>query len=304
MSELLDVIIIGAGPAGLSAGIYGIRAGLKLLLLEQAGPGGQIQKTYEVDNYPGIPSVTGMELAERMQGHFTGLGGVITKTEVTGVSKNGDVFAVTTTNGAYTTKTVLLACGAHHATLDVVGEEQLIGMGVSYCATCDGAFYKDAETAVVGGGDVAVEDAIFLARFCKKVHLVHRRNVLRAAKRLQDVLFALPNVEIHWNCIVESIEGDGEVEGLILKDKTSCEFKELPVEGVFIAVGIEPDTERFRGLADTDENGYFLAGEDCATSLSGLYAAGDLRKKNMRQIITAAADGANAINSICDYLNN
>ncbi|MCQ2522541.1 MAG: thioredoxin-disulfide reductase [Lachnospiraceae bacterium] len=303
MGEMLDTLIIGAGPAGLSAGIYGLRAGLKLLLLEKAAAGGQVQSTYAVDNYPGLPGISGMDLSLKMKEHFEKVGGTIMTAEVTGVQKEAERrFLVKTDQGDFACKSVLLAAGAHHAKLGVPGEEELAGCGVSYCATCDGAFYKGAVTAVVGGGNVAVEDAIFLARFCEKVYLIHRRDTLRAEKALQDVLLALPNVEILWDTTVECMQGDGELESLVIRNLKTDEQKELAVEGVFVAVGILPDTERFTNLAKTDEQGYFIAGEDGRTSEPGIFVAGDARKKPLRQILTAAADGANAITSAAEYI--
>lgn len=303
MGEMLDILIIGAGPAGLSAGIYGLRAGLNLLLLEKAAAGGQVQSTYAVDNYPGLPGISGMDLSLKMKEHFEKVGGTITTAEVTGVQKEAEGrFLVKTDQGDFACKSVLLAAGAHHAKLGVPGEEELAGCGVSYCATCDGAFYKGAVTAVVGGGNVAVEDAIFLARFCEKVYLIHRRDTLRAEKALQDVLLALPNVEILWDTTVECMQGDGELESLVIRNLKTDEQQELAVEGVFVAVGILPDTERFTNLAKTDEQGYFIAGEDGRTSEPGIFVAGDARKKPLRQILTAAADGANAITSAAEYI--
>lgn len=303
MNPIFDLIIIGAGPAGLSAGIYGKRAGLNLLLLEREAAGGQVNATYEVDNYPGLPGSSGMELSNAMKEHFERLGGSITSAEVIEVEKNENgIFYVGTTEGTFQSKTVILASGAHHARLGAEGEEELTGMGVSYCATCDGAFYKDSVTAVIGGGDVAVEDAIFLARFCEKVYLIHRRDVLRAQKSLQDTLFDLPNVEVIWKSEVTSINGDGEVESITVHNKKENSVYDLPVEGVFVAVGILPDTSRFSHLADVDEKGYFIAKEDGVTKTPGLFVAGDARKKPLRQIITAAADGANAVTSATEYL--
>lgn len=302
MENVVDVVIIGAGPAGLSAGIYGLRAGLTLQVLERGVAGGQVQSTYEVDNYPGLPGISGMDLSGKMKEHFEKLGGTLTNAEVIKVTKEGEgAFSVETDKGTFHSKAVLLAAGAHHAKLGVPGEEELAGCGVSYCATCDGAFYKGAVTAVIGGGNVAVEDAIFLAKFCEKVYLIHRRDSLRADKTLQDTLFTLPNVEVVWDSTVESMNGDGELESLTVKNSKTGLGQELAVEGAFIAVGILPDTERFKDLAETDEAGYFLAGEDGITKTAGVFVAGDARKKPLRQILTAAADGANAITSAAEY---
>lgn len=301
---MYDLIIIGSGPAGLSAAVYGMRAGLELLVMEKNPmSGGQVLNTYEVDNYLGLPGINGFDMGVKFREHADKLGATFKEAEVTGLEDRGEYKVVQTTEGEYETKTVILAMGAHHAHLNVPGEEELSGMGVSYCATCDGAFFKNRTVAVVGGGDVAVENAIFLARTCEKVYLIHRRDTLRAAKVLQDALFALPNVEVIWNHMVEEICGEDMVEGLRIREKNSGEEKNIAVDGIFIAVGIHPDTEFVRELVACDEAGYVLAGEDTKTTISGIYAAGDVRKKPMRQIITAVADGANAATAAANLLN-
>lgn len=292
---MYDLIIIGSGPAGLSAAVYGKRAGLKLLVLEKAPmSGGQVLNTYEVDNYLGMPGMNGFDMGVHFREHADKMGASFQDAEVTAIRREGESFTVCTAEGELETKTVILATGAEHARLGVPGEEELGGMGVSYCATCDGAFFRGRTVAVVGGGDVALEDAIYLARTCEKVWVVHRRNEFRGASVLQEELKALPNVEILYHHVTEEICGTDAVEKLRLKDLETGELRELPVAGVFIAVGIRPQTELVQGLAACDEAGYVLAGEDCATSVPGLFAAGDVRKKPLRQIVTAVADGANA----------
>lgn len=300
---MYDLIIIGSGPAGLSAAVYGKRAGLNLLVLEKNPmSGGQVLNTYEVDNYLGLPGIGGFDMGMKFREHAEKMGAEFAEAEVTGIEDKGSVKLVHTTEGDFEAKTLILAMGAHHAHLNVPGEEELAGMGVSYCATCDGAFFKNKVTAVVGGGDVAVEDAVFLARFCEKVYLIHRRDSLRAAKVLQDALFALPNVEILWNTTVEEIKGEDMVDSLMVQDTVTGEKHQLPVNGVFIAVGIHPDTGLCRNLVACDEGGYVLAGEDTATNVPGIFAAGDARKKPLRQIITAVADGANAATAAGNFL--
>ncbi len=295
---MYDLIIIGAGPAGLSAAVYGKRAGLDLLVIERNPMGGgQVLTTYEVDNYLGLPGINGFDMGQKFQDHAKAAGAEFVTTSVTGIDNLDDKKIVHTEKGDYEAKTVILAAGAHHAHLGVPGEEELAGMGVSYCATCDGAFFRGRKVAVVGGGDVAVEDAIFLARFCEKVYLIHRRDELRAAKSLQKKLFELPNVEVLWNRKVKEIKGEDMVESLCLEDSQTGAEENLEVNGVFIAVGIQPDTEAFRDLVECNQAGYVVAGEDCRTSVSGVYVAGDARQKPMRQIITAVADGANAATS-------
>ena len=212
-------------------------------------------------------------------------------------------YALVTDQGKLYAKTVIAAMGASHAKLNVPGEEELSGMGVSYCATCDGAFFKGKVTAVIGGGDVAVEDAIFLARGCQKVYLIHRRDELRAAAALQKEVLALPNVEVLWDTVVEKINGEDQVEGISIRNVRNEKKEELPVDGVFVAVGIIPSSEVLKGIADCDEKGYLIAGEDCVTSAPGIYAAGDVRGKKLRQIVTAVADGANAVTSVLQYLS-
>ncbi|MGI6069512.1 MAG: thioredoxin-disulfide reductase [Blautia sp.] len=300
---MYDLIIIGTGPAGLCAAIYAQRARLHTLLLEKSfANGGQIINTSEVDNYPGLPGVTGLELAEAMKAHAEKTGIRPVRENVKEIRSEGSIKKVITNKSVYETKTVLIAAGARHSLLGVPGEEELAGAGVSYCATCDGAFYKDQTVAVVGGGNVAVEDAILLARICKKVYVIHRRDELRAERILQENLLAMENVEMCWNSVVVSIDGEEEVTGVTIENKTDGSVTSLEVNGVFIAVGIQPNTESFTGLVEQDDKGYLVAGEDGKTSVEGIFAAGDVRTKEMRQIITAASDGANAVHSIQKYL--
>lgn len=300
---MYDLIILGGGPAGMAAAIYAMRAKLNTLLIEQGAMGGQVLSTYEVDNYPGLPGISGMELGEKMREHASRMGILTVCEQVKEIIWAENERKVITDSNTYETKTLLVASGAKHTPLMVPGEEELAGMGVSYCATCDGAFYKDLTVAVVGGGDVALEDAIFLARGCKKVYVIHRRDEFRGAKILQEALQELSNVEILWNTVVTSINGeDGEVQGVTIRDVKNQEEKDLELEGVFIAVGIRPDSELLEGIADRDANGYVIADETCATSAPGIFAAGDVRKKPLRQVVTAVADGANAVYAVQDYL--
>ena len=303
MARLYDLIIIGSGPAGLAAAIYAQRARIDTLVIEkEMMSGGQVVNTYEVDNYPGLKGIIGFDMAVKFRSHAEELGAVFTEEQVTGVEREGDRYVVKCAGHDYQTRTVILASGASHRKLGVPGEEELTGKGVSYCATCDGAFFRNKTAAVVGGGDVAVEDAIFLARMCEKVYVVHRRDELRAAKSLQEKLLSLSNVEMVWNTTVEQINGTDTVESLTVKNKITGRQDTLETNGVFIAVGITPCSEAFRGLAEQDGQGYIKAGEDCCTSSPGVFAAGDVRTKMLRQIITAAADGANAVTSVERYL--
>lgn len=323
---MYDVVIVGSGPAGLSASIYAKRAGLKAVTLERNPmSGGQVLNTYEVDNYPGLPGIGGFDMGMKFREHADKLGCEFMEAsllkiegsampedrreqdkELQAASVKDDTsagYALVTDQGKLYAKTVIAAMGASHAKLNVPGEEELSGMGVSYCATCDGAFFKGKVTAVIGGGDVAVEDAIFLARGCQKVYLIHRRDELRAAAALQKEVLALPNVEVLWDTVVEKINGEDQVEGISIRNVKNEKKEELPVDGVFVAVGIIPSSEVLKGIADCDEKGYLIAGEDCVTSAPGIYAAGDVRGKKLRQIVTAVADGANAVTSVLQYLS-
>ncbi len=299
---MYDVIIIGSGPAGLSAAVYAKRAGLNLVVLEKSPmSGGQVLNTYEVDNYLGMPGMDGFDMGMRFREHADKLGIEFKTLSVQAIEDQGEGKLVRTEDEVLQTRSVIFAAGAVHARLDVPGEERLRGRGVSYCATCDGAFYRSRTVAVVGGGDVALEDAIYLARTCEKVYLIHRRDELRGAFVLQEELKALPNVEILYSHVVEEILGENAVEGLRITDLKTNKQDSLSVEGLFVAVGIHPETELVKRLVSCDENGYVLAGEDCATDMPGLFAAGDVRKKPLRQIATAVSDGANAAVSAGNY---
>ncbi|WP_320977223.1 thioredoxin-disulfide reductase [Enterocloster bolteae] len=304
MSHIYDLIIIGSGPAGLAAAVYAQRAKLDTLVVEKAMvSGGQVLTTYEVDNYPGLPGIGGYDLGIKFREHADRLGARFVEDEVLNIQDGGKgaIKGVVCQGNTYEARSLILATGAVHRKLGVPGEEELAGAGVSYCATCDGAFFRNKVTAVIGGGDVAVEDAIFLARMCSKVYLIHRRNELRAAKSLQENLLSLDNVEVIWDTVADSINGDGMVKSLSLTNVKNGQKRELDVQGVFIAVGITPESRAFEGLVDMD-HGYIRAGEDTVTSAPGIFAAGDVRTKPLRQIIIAAADGANAITSVERYL--
>ena len=296
---MFDTIIIGAGPAGLSAAVYAKRAGLNALLIEESPvDGGQVLSTYEVDNYLGLPGISGLDLGEKFSQHAMSTGIEKKVESVKKISQNGEAWRVTTAEGDYDPRTVILATGAVHAHLNAPGEEELAGMGVSYCATCDGAFFKRKDVCVIGGSDVAVEDAIYLARTSAKVYLIHRRDSLRAAHSLVESLEACENVEFVWNSEVLSFNGKDGLESVTVHNKETGEDKDIPVRGAFVAVGIRPGTGLLKDMVDMDDNGYVIAGEDCRTSLKGIYVAGDIRKKPIRQIITAVADGANAVSSV------
>ena len=303
--KIYDLIIVGAGPAGLTAAIYALRAGLHTLLLEKNFvSGGQTASTYEVDNYPGLPGISGAEFGQKIRSHADQLGLVSERVNVKEIHVEEDgTKVIRTRKKDFQARTVLLAVGARHRLLGAKGEERLSGMVISYCATCDGAFYKDQTVAVVGGGNVAVEDAIFLAKICKMVYVVHRRDQLRADDILQKRLFQFPNVVFCWNQVCEEIQGEEQVEAILLKNVKDGSSQRVKVDGVFVAVGIHPNSEPYQGLVDMDEGGYIVAGEDGKTNMPGIFAAGDVRTKKLRQIITAASDGANAVSSVQDYLS-
>lgn len=303
MENIYDLAILGAGPAGICAAIYATRAKLNTIWLDKKFvQGGQIVDTYEVDNYPGLPGITGLDLGEAMAGHAEKLGMKPQREPVRSIETEHGIKVIRTKKNEYRARAVIIACGATHRHLGIPGEEELSGMGVSYCATCDAAFFQDRTVVVVGGGNVAVEDAILLSRTCKKVYLVHRRDELRAEKILQESLFACKNVELIWDSIPLSIEGTDKVEALKIRNKKTQEESFIETDGVFIAVGIVPGTEKFKDLVKLDEAGYIVTGEDGITSEPGIFAAGDIRTKNLRQVVTAVADGANAVASAQRYL--
>ena len=298
-----DLIIIGAGPAGLTAGIYGKRAGLDTLILDESCiGGGQVMTTYDVDNYPGLPGISGMDLSEKFKSHADEAGVEFKMGTLTGI-ETGDVIKLHTDSGDLEAKTIIIATGATHNKLGIPGEEELQGMGVSYCATCDGAFFRGRTTAVVGGGDVALEDALFLARGCRKVYLIHIRDAFRGAKKLEDKVRATENIELVLDTVPVSILGENGVTGIAVSNVKTGAESVLAVDGVFIAVGTHPITEYLKGRLELDSKGYIVADETGKTSIPGVFAAGDVRTKALRQIVTAASDGANAVESVLEYIN-
>lgn len=300
---MYDVIILGSGPAGLSAAIYAQRARLSTLIIEEKPlSGGQILDTYEVDNYPGLPGITGFEIGQKFRAHADRLGAEVVNARVTEVKLEGEKKVVVTSKDAYEAKSLIIATGARHRKLGVPGEEELAGMGVSYCATCDGAFFRGKTVAVAGGGDVALEDALFLARGCEKVYLIHRREEFRGAGILQERVKDTPNIELVLNSNLTAIQGEGQVSSVLVHNHKEDTERELLVQGVFIAVGIEPNSGALKDLVAQDAQGYIVAGEDTKTSAAGVFAAGDVRTKQLRQVLTAAADGANAITSVEKYI--
>ena len=293
MNTNFDIAIIGAGPAGLSAGIYAARGGLKTVIFEKMLPGGQITVTDEVENYPGIPeTVNGFDLADRMKKQVDKFGVTTLIEDVAEITKDGNMTLVKTSKDTYTVKTVIVATGAQPSKLGTAGEQNFTGRGVSYCATCDGPLYRNHTVAVIGGGDSAVEEAVFLTKFAKKVYLIHRRDKLRAVKIEQDRAFANGKIEIIWDTVVEEFVGDQMLKSLKLHNRKTGENSSLEVTGAFIFVGYVPNTSLLKGLADLDERGFAIVNDKMETKTPGIYSAGDLNQKVLRQVVTAAADGA------------
>lgn len=302
--QIFDTIIIGGGPAGYTAALYCARAGLSVLLLEKLSPGGQMGTTDVIDNYPGFAQgINGFDLAMSMKQGAERFGAKTKLAEVLSVQLDGEVKRVITKKAEYLAKTVVLATGAYPRELGLAAEHSLRGRGVSYCATCDGMFYRGKTVAVIGGGNTAVCDALYLSRICEKVYIIHRRDTLRAAKVYTQPIESAENVELVWNSIVEEILHDEKVTGVRVKNKLSGETNEIACDGVFVAVGQLPATQLYTGQIDMDESGYIIADETTKTNLSGVFAVGDLRQKPLRQVVTAAADGANAAHFIEEYLS-
>lgn len=304
MSDIYDLAILGGGPAGITAAIYASRARLNTIWIDKNfAPGGQITATYEVDNYPGMPGISGMDLGEAFGEHARKLGLEPKREKILSLENiSGDIKTIHTKKNEYQARTIIFAFGAEHRKLDVPGEDDLGGLGVSYCATCDGAFYKDRTAVVVGGGNAAAEDAVFLSGLCKKVYLVHRRDELRADKTIQEKVFDCENIEMVWESIPLEILGQDEVTGIKIQNVKTGEERELDTDGVFIAVGIVPNTTLVEAQLELDENGYICAGEEGITSAAGVFAAGDIRTKALRQVVTAVSDGANTVASVQKYL--
>jgi len=300
-----DVIIIGGGPAGLTAGIYTSRARLKTLIVESFSVPCQAVTTDHVENYPGFPEgINGFELVEKFKKQAEKFGSEFIVSEVKGIKENGSLWQVITEDRSYIARSVIIASGASPKKLNIPGEDKFRGRGVSYCGTCDGAFFKDKEAVVAGGGDTALEEAIFLTRFAKKVTVVHRRNALRGTKILQERAFANKKIEFIWDSVVTEIKGANKVTGVKLKDvKTGIET-DFSCDGIFIFVGYAPNTSFLKGVLSMDEGGYIIADDNCLASKPGVFACGDCRKKLLRQVVTACGDGATAAFSCQHYIEN
>ena len=304
MPQVYDVLVIGGGPGGYTAALYAARANLSVMVLEKLTPGGQMGTTDVIDNYPGFPEgVGGFELALQMQKGAQRFGAQTQLSEVISVELGGTVKQVRTQDGTYQARTVVLASGAHPRELGLSGEQELRGRGVSYCATCDGMFYRGKTVAVVGGGNTAVSDVLYLSRLCQKVYLIHRRDQLRASKVYLDPLQQAENVEFVWDSQVQELLYGDVLTGVQVRHKKTGELREIPCDGLFVAVGHVPNTELYQGQVELDQAGYVLAYETTQTNLPGVFAVGDLRKKPLRQVITAASDGAVAAHFIEEYVS-
>ena len=297
-----EVIIIGGGPAGLTAGLYASRAGLKSLLMERGIVGGQIVNATLVENYPGFPQgISGAELGSLMHQQAVKYGLEVVTSEVTGITSR-ESYSIATTDGDFKAVAIIIAAGSEYRTLGISGEERLVGHGVSYCATCDGFFFRNREVAVVGGGDTAITDALELTRHAKKVYVIHRRDQLRAGQVLQQRAFAQPKLEFIWSTVVEEIMGEESISGLKLRNVKTGQSSILKVEGIFVAVGLVPNSQQFSNTVNLDNTGYIVTDETMSTSAPGIFAAGDIRRNSSRQVASAVGDGVAAAMSACRYI--
>lgn len=303
--KIYDVIIAGAGPAGMTAAVYASRANLDTLMLERGIPGGQVANTEDVENYPGYDHILGPDLSNKMFEHAKKFGAEYAYGDIKEVIDGKEYKTVIAGSKEYKTRTLIIATGAQYKKLGIPGEEELGGRGVSYCAVCDGAFFKERELVVVGGGDSAVEEGVYLTRFASKVTIVHRRDELRAQKILQDRAFKNDKVEFIWDTIVKEVNNkDGKVGSVTLLDKKTNEEYEFETDGVFVYIGMDPLSEPFKSLGITNEEGYIPTNENMETSVPGIFAAGDIREKELRQIVTATGDGSIAAQSAQHFIEN
>lgn len=303
MDKIYDVIVLGGGPGGYTAALYACRAGLDTLVLERLAPGGQMTQTMQIDNYPGFEEgIDGITLGEKMQAGAERFGARTEMAEALRVSLEGEIKTIETDGGTFQGRTVIIATGARHRHLGLPGEEEMTGRGVGYCAACDGMFYRGKTVAVVGGGNSAAADAMLLSRIVKKVYLIHRRDTLRASRVYHEPLMKAENVEFLWNSTVSGFQGEKVLSGVTLKNVQTGEERLLPVDGLFISIGREPETELFAGQLKLDGQGYIAADESTKTNLPGVFAVGDVRTKMVRQIVTAVGDGASAAYCAEEYL--
>ena len=302
---MYDMIIVGGGPAGLTAAIYGLRAGKTVLVIEKGGFGGQIAFSPKVENIPGFQQIGGAEFADKLTEQAMALGAEVELEKVTSVTKNGDIFAVETEEGStFEGRTVILALGVKHRMLGLPGEEELVGSGISFCAVCDGAFYAGQNVAMIGGGNSALQEALLLSEVCNKVTIVQNLADFTGERKLAEALLEKENVEVLFSTVVAGYEAEGGVlTGLRLRSEVTGEESHIAVDGAFLAVGLQPENEPFAQLAKLNDWGYFDSGEDCCTATPGLFVAGDCRSKRIRQVVTAAGDGAIAAMAACRYLD-
>lgn len=298
---VFDVAVIGAGIAGMTAAIYACRAGKSVVIFEKESIGGQIALSPKVENYPGLAGISGLDLSENIFSQALGLGAQLEVDEVTHIEKADGIFRITCAYGSHEAKSVVLAAGLKHRKLEAASAFE--GRGVSYCAVCDGAFYRGKTAAVVGGGNTALQEAIYLSDICEKVYLIHRRSGYRAEKAVMDVFLSKTNIERLENKVVERVEGEAKASRLILKDTLDGGESAIDIDGLFVALGHEPQNAPFAGLIDIDENGFVAAGEDCVTKTAGFFVAGDCRNKAVRQLTTAASDGATAGLAAAKYVD-
>ena len=303
MKEIYDVIIIGGGPAGYTAGLYGVRAGLKVLLIEKLFAGGQIALSHQVDNYPGFENgIDGFTLSQNMKSQAERFGLISKTEEVKKIEIEDDIKVVKTSNQDYFTKTIIIATGATPRELNISNNKVASGKGIHYCASCDGMFYKNKTAMIVGGGDTALSDALLLSRIAKKVIIVHRRDSFRGTKIYQDSIFKAENISVIFDSKVKDVIVKDNFEGVILENVKTSQTTEVLCDGIFVCIGRKPETDFVKGLINLDENGYILAGENTKTNVEGIYAVGDVRTKQVRQVVTAVSDGANAIHQIENLL--
>ncbi len=301
---MYDIIVIGGGPAGLTAAIYGRRQNKSVLVLEKNSFGGQTVYSPKIENYPGFTEMSGIEFSDRLVDQALYQGADLEPAEALSISVDNGIKTVHTDSGDYQSKAVILACGAKHRLLGLENEEELIGNGISFCALCDGAFYKDKEVAVIGGGNSALQEAVLLSQSCKKVTVIQNLAFLTGETKLADILNAKDNVEIIYNTVVTELIADGKLSGIKLKNTETEKEIELDIDGMFVAIGLVPDTGVIKGLTALDDRGYIISGEDTITNIDGIFAAGDCRTKTVRQIATAIADGASAALGACKYIEN
>lgn len=300
---MYDSIIVGAGPAGMTAALYLLRSGKKVLLLESDSFGGQIASAPNVENYPGIPHMDGSDFADKLLSQVTDFGADIDVTRVGGIIKRIGFFDVITESGPVSGKTVIIAVGVKHRTLGIAGEENYFGKGISFCAVCDGPFYKGKTAAIVGGGNSAVQEALYLSDICEKVHLIHRRDSFRAEKSLVESAKRKDNLIIHTDSVISEFKGENQIKGLTILNTRTSEVTDITCDVLFEAIGRIPENNIFSDLIELDDNGYVIAKEDCSTSCPGIFVAGDCRQKNIRQLTTAVADGSTAALAAVDFLN-